>query len=110
MIITRLTLVAGLLLATPAMAAPYLVSDSYPASAIQPDSFVVNVSGNPAVTVPAVKDANGLYYLRYDVAALSGQKTITVQAKNAWGVSAASVPFTVTAGSPPPPAGITMIP
>lgn len=96
--------------ASAAHAAPFLVSDSYPSTAIQPDSFVINISGLPSVTVPAVKDQTGLYYLRYDVASLSGQKTITVQAKNAWGVSSTSTPFTVTAGSPPPPAGITIIP
>ena len=96
--------------ASATQAAPFLVSDSYPATAIQPDSFVVNVSGNPPVTVPSVKDSAGLNYLKYDVAALSGQRTITVQAKNAWGVSSASAPFTVTAGSPPIPAGITITP
>jgi hypothetical protein len=103
-------LIAFLAAVSTAQAAPFLVSEGYPANVIQPDSFIVKVSGLPDVTVPAVKDKNGLYYLRYDVAALSGQKTITVQAKNAWGISAASAPFTVTAGSPPIPAGITIAP
>jgi len=107
--VKKLTLLLAMV-ASSANAAPFLVSDSYPLIAIQPDSFIVNVSGNPAVTVPAVKDNDGLYYLKYDVAALSGQRTITVQAKNAWGVSSASAPFTVTAGSPPIPAGITIAP
>ena len=107
---TRLTLVSGLLLANAAMAAPYLVSDRYPADAIQPESFIINISGKEAVEVLAEQDEDGLYYLRYDVANLSGQKTITVKAKNSWGVSAASSPFTVTAGFPPVPAGITVIP
>jgi hypothetical protein len=106
----KISMLFALLSASAAQAAPFLVCDSYPANAIQPDSFVVKVSGLPDVTVPAVKDKNGLNYLRYDVAALSGQKTITVHAKNAWGISAASAPFTVTAGSPPIPAGITIIP
>ena len=102
--------VLAVLIANTATAAPFLVCDPYPADVVQPDGFVVNVSGLPAVTVPASKDANGLNYLKYDVGAISGQKTITVQGKNAWGVSSASAPFTVTAGSPQRPVGITIIP
>lgn len=107
----RLLLIAALI-APPAMAAPFIVSAPYAATAVQPESFVLSFAGNATpVVVTASKDGAGLAYLRYDAAPLSGgQQTVTVKARNAWGDSAASSPFTFTAGIPGKPDGITLSP
>ncbi len=90
----HLTLIAGMLLANAALAAPVLTANPYPDGPGAPKEFVVSVSGMPnPVVVPAVKSANNLWLLRYDVGNLGGERTITVQARNASGISASSAPF-----------------
>lgn len=90
----------------PIYAAPFVVSDPYPSSGPQPTEFVITVSGQSApVIVPATSTAQGVM-LKWDVAGISGSKTITAKARNAWGESAASGPFTFTAGTPAAPSGI----
>ena len=87
-------------------AAPFVVSDPYPSSGPQPTEFVITVSGQSApVIVPATSTAQGVM-LKWDVAGISGSKTITAKARNAWGESAATPPFTFTAGTPAAPTGI----
>ena len=90
----------------PIYAAPFVVSDPYPSSGPQPAEFVITVSGQSApVIVPATSTALGTI-LKWDVAGIAGSKTITAKARNAWGESAASGPFTFTAGTPAAPSGI----
>ena len=90
----------------PAHAAPFVVSDPYLSSGPQPTEFVITVSGQSApVIVPATSTEQGVI-LRWDVVGISGSKTITVKARNPWGESAATPPFTFTAGTPATPSGI----
>lgn len=97
------------LLASPALAAPFVICDPYEATAVQPDSFVITFANNPTpVVVPATKTTTGLNYLHYDAGALHGQQTITVKARNTSGDSAASTPFSFTVGAPTTPVGITL--
>lgn len=91
-----------------ANAAPFLICDPYPSTGAQPSEFVVTISGitTPIVT-PAVDVAGGKA-MRLDLGPLnlSGAKTVTAKARNAWGESAASSPFSFGAGSPAPVTGI----
>lgn len=91
-----------------ASAAPFLICDPYPSTAVQPTEFVVTISGlaSPIVT-PAV-DVTGGKAMRLDLGPLnlSGAKTATAKARNAWGESAASSPFSFTANTPVAPGGI----
>lgn len=91
-----------------ANAAPFLVCDPYPSTAVQPTEFVVTISGvaNPIVT-PAV-DVTGGKAMRLDLGPLNltGSKTVTAKARNAWGESANSSPLAFTAGAPSVPSGI----
>ncbi len=90
----------------PTYAAPFVVSDPYPSSGPQPTEFVITVSGQSApVIVPATSTAQGVM-LKWDVAGISGSKTITAKARNAWGESAATNPFSFTAEKPTAPIGI----
>ena len=90
----------------PIYAAPFIVSDPYPTSGPQPTEFVITVSGQSApVIVPATSTEQGVM-LKWDVAGISGSKTITAKARNPWGESAASGPFTFTVGPPATPSGI----
>lgn len=91
-----------------AQAAPFLVSDPYPADKPQPDTFLIFISASTTpVTSTPVKAADGSVSLKYDLAAIgSGPKTVKVRAKNAWGESADTAPFAFTAGSPMVPGGL----
>ena len=93
-----------------AQAAPFLTCDPYPTDVAEqaiPTEFVVTVSGlaTPIVT-PAVAVTGGVA-MRLDLGPLnlSGAKTLTAKARNAWGESANSAPFAFTAGSPATPSG-----
>jgi hypothetical protein len=44
-----------------------LVSDPYPATALQPDHFFIACDGLPPVRVPAARTADGRVHLRYDL-------------------------------------------
>ena len=94
------------LASAPIYAAPFVVSDPYPSSGPQPTEFVITVSGTQTpVVIPATATPQGVI-LKWDVAGMSGSKTITAKARNPWGESAASLPFTFTAGTPAVPSGI----
>ena len=68
-------------------AAPFLVSDAYPADGPQPDGFVVTLSnslGTKTVAVPAVKNPDGTTQLKFDLAGLDRAAfAITARAKSA---------------------------
>jgi hypothetical protein len=93
-------------------AAPFLVCDPYPATVTQPTEFVVTVSGITAPIVTPAVDVTGGKAMRLDLGPLnlSGAKTVTAKARNAWGESAASSPFSFTAGAPAVPTGIGLSP
>jgi len=94
------------LASAPIYAAPFVVSDPYPPDGPQPTEFVISVSGNQTpVIIPATATPQGVI-LKWDVAAVKGSKTITAKARNPWGESAATPPFTFTAGTPAVPTGI----
>ena len=90
----------------PIYAAPFVVSDPYPPDGPQPTEFVISVSGTQTpVIIPATSTPQGPI-LKWDVAAQKGSKTITVKARNEWGESVASLPFSFTAEKPAAPTGI----
>lgn len=99
-------------LAGAATAAPFLACDPYPtndpARAV-PTEFVVAISGvaNPIVT-PAVPAGPNAVAMKLDLGPLnlSGARTATAKARNAWGESAATAPFSFFAGAPVVPGGI----
>lgn len=99
----------------PVSAAPFLISDPYPTDAATqavPAEFVVSISGLAPITTPAVPTGTNQVRLRLDLAplGLSGAKTVTAKARNAWGESANSAPFSFTAGSPALVTGIGLSP
>lgn len=102
-------LVFGLLfLPAIALGSPFLVCDPYPSTVTQPTEFVVTISGVSApIVTPAVAVTGGVA-MRLDLGPmnLSGNKTLTAKARNAWGESVSSAPFVFTAGSPGAPGGL----
>ena len=87
-------------------AGPFLVSNPYPSDDPQPTDFVISVSGTPTpVVIPATTTPQGTIF-KWDLSAVTGSKIITVKARNQWGESAATPPFTFTAGTPAAPTGI----
>lgn len=91
-------------------AAPFLVCDPYPPDKAQPDTFLVVVGTAAPVASPVAKNPDGSVALKYDLANIgAGPKTIRVRAKNAWGESGDSLPFTFTAGAPALVGGLRLV-
>lgn len=94
--LTTLTLSIILVLAAMsyALAAPYLVSNSYPAGDIQPESFTIVLNGT-TYACPISKDAGGLVYVKFDLAGkwASGSNSVKACANSMWGSSAYTVPL-----------------
>jgi hypothetical protein len=94
------------LASAPIYAAPFIVSDPYPSDGPQPTEFVISVSGaQTPIVIPPTATPQGVI-LKWDVSGVSGSKTITAKARNPWGESAATPPFTFTVGPPAVPTGI----
>jgi len=97
-----------------AVAAPFVVSDPYPAASLQPDGFAVAVDGGAVVESPAQAVTGGVR-LYYDVSAVSaGTHTLRVKAyKNdaVWGrLESTEAVFTFSRpASPSAPAGIGLV-
>lgn len=93
-----------------ALAAPFLMCDPYPNTGPQPTEFVVNISGIVAPIVTPAVDVTGGKALRLDLGPLNlvGAKTVTAKARNSYGESANSAPFSFTAGVPAVPSGLTL--
>lgn len=91
-----------------ANAAPFLVCDPYPATGPQPTEFVVTISGIATPIVSPAVTTTGGKYLHLDLGPLNltGTKTVTAKARNAWGESASSAPLAFTAGAPVAPGGL----
>ncbi len=105
-----------LLIATGSVsAAPFLTCAPYPtnvATQSVPTEFVVSISGLAPITSPAVPIAgSNQVRLRLDLGPLnlSGAKTVTAKARNAWGESENSVPLSFTAGAPAVPTDIGLL-
>lgn len=105
-----ISLLSGMLLPLTSLASPFLICDPYPSTGQQPTDFSVTISGitNPVIS-PSV-DVTGGKSLKLDLGPLNltGTRTVTVVARNQWGVSASSSPLVFTAGVPTSPAGITL--
>ena len=89
-----------------ASASPFLVCDPFPAgSAVS--SFVVFWDGSlTGVVAPVFTDATGTY-LHLDLASVAnGSHTVKVRARNSWGESADSLPFTFVKLVPSAPLNI----
>jgi len=74
-------LIAFFLFTGTAMAAPFVVSDPYAATATQPDGFVVSMDGGPVVEAPADPVTSSTVRFKFDVGAVeSGSHTLRVKA------------------------------
>lgn len=94
-----------------AVAAPFLVCNSVPATGQQPISYTIQ--GLPAinVVVPATTNTDGSVQLHYDLATLvNGTYTVTATATTLWGTSAASAPFTFSKALPVAPLSLSVSP
>lgn len=95
-----------------AQAAPFLVCEPVPtnvAGTAVPTEYVVTISGLASpITTPAVAAGTNAVALKLDLGPLnlSGSRTVSAKAKNAWGESAASASLTFTAGPPTVPSGL----
>lgn len=100
------------LLSSPVLAAPFLVCDPYPtddATKGVPTEFAVTISGIAApIVTPAVAAGTNKVAMKLDLGTLnlSGAKTVTAKARNQWGESAATAPFSFTANVPAAPGGL----
>lgn len=96
--------------ASPAIAAPFLTSDPYPASVSQPDSFRVGLDSGALISVPATTNPDGSRSLYYDLAPLgiaNGSHQFKVTAVNSlWGLESPQANFPFGKGAPTVPAGL----
>ena len=104
---TKETIIAAILalgLSTNAIAFPFLMSQPYVATAVQPETFTVVIDG-VSKTVAPVKDANNLNVLKFDLAGITlGNKTATITASNVWGNSTTAT-YDFSAATPATPTG-----
>ncbi len=104
------------LIASTAWASPFVVSDPYPADAIQPDGFAVSLDNGPVVESPADPVTASTKRFKYDVGGVSaGNHTIKVKAfvyDATWGrVESAEAVFTFARpAAPNAPAGLKLAP
>lgn len=106
---------AFLLLLLPALAdaAPFLVSDPWPLTDLQPDActYTKGVAPTPK---PLTLNTNtaGQKFVRHDLAGTtSGSHTLTIVCTNTlWGVASPPVNFQFAAGAPTAPAGLRLAP
>jgi hypothetical protein len=97
-------------------ASPFVVSDPYPESAVQPDGFLVVLDNAPVVESPADPVTSSTVRFKFDVGAVtSGNHTLKVKAyKNdaVWGrLESAEAVFTFARpAAPAVPAGLRLAP
>ncbi|MCA9495909.1 MAG: hypothetical protein KC589_03120 [Nanoarchaeota archaeon] len=91
-------------LSTGAAGAPFLMSQPYAATAVQPESFTVVING-VSKTVDPTKDANNLNVLKFDLDGIGlGDKSATITATNIWGNSGTAT-YNFSASAPAIPTG-----
>ena len=100
-LIIIIAFIALCLAAVAANAAEYLVSEPYPAGAVQPTKFIVTLRGEQPAESPAYALPDGSVQLRFEVTGLPRPLVGTAKAANGFGESTA-VPF----GPPAAPAGL----
>lgn len=98
------------LAAVSAQASPFVVSDPYPADAVQPDGFAVSLDGGPVVETPADPVTASTIRFRFDVGTVaSGSHTLLIKAYKqdaVWGrLESAEAVFTFA--RPAAPSGAT---
>ncbi len=104
------------LCAATAWASPFVVSDPYPADAVQPDGFAVSLDNGPVVESPADLVTASTVRFKFDVGGVtSGSHTIKVKAfvyDATWGrVESAEAVFTFTRpAAPNAPGGLKLAP
>ena len=105
----------AILVPVSAWPSPFVVSDPYPASGVQPDGFAVSVDGGAVVEYPAQAVTGGVR-MYFDIGGLpAGSHTITVRAyknyQEPWTRKESDpVNFTFTVpAAPSAPAGIGLI-
>jgi len=104
------------LIASTAWASPFVVSDPYPADAIQPDGFAVSLDNGPVVETPADRVTSSTVRFKFDVGSVaSGNHTIKVKAfvyDATWGrLESAEAVFSFTRpAAPNAPAGLKLAP
>ena len=103
-------ILALLVFAGPVLGAPFLVSDPYPNTAPQPDSFRVGLDSGALINVPTFTNPDGSKQLYYDLGPLgitNGSHQFKVTAVNAlWGLESTQTNFTFAKGAPGAPAGL----
>lgn len=113
----RFALLAFLLVAAPAISAPFLISDSWPLTDVdgntllQPDSCT---AAEGAISKPLALISNGAgeKSIRHDLAGTAnGTHNLVITCKNnLWGVASTPVNFPFAAGAPAAPAGFRLVP
>lgn len=104
----------AILVPVSAWPSPFVASDPYPASGVQPDGFAVSVDGGAVVESPAQAVTGGVR-LYYDVSTVnSGTHTMRVKAYKldaVWGrLESTEAVFTFSRpASPSAPAGIGLV-
>ena len=106
------------LLSPMAMAAPFIVSDPYPATAVQPQTCQMDLDGAVKPAVAVAKNASNLAYCKFDITGITaGSHTVKAKALASdpvWGAleSVWSVPFTFTKpnGTTDVPTGLKLSP
>ena len=105
--------ISAITMTTTVEAAPFLVSDPYPASGPQPDSFTVQVGAGAPTVVAPLSDASGNKSLKFDLGPLNlpaGSFTVKVTANSSlWGSSAAAN-FTGSKSVPGAPGNLQLVP
>ncbi len=88
-----------------AQTSPILTCDPYPAGGGQPTAFVVTAGSTTYPDSPAKVNADGSAVLWFDLSKWpNGSYTVTAEAKDSAGVSAASSPFMFSLPVPTVPA------
>lgn len=98
-----------LLLSAPAMGAPFLTCDPYPASGPLPDSFSVGLDSGATISVPARTNGDGSKDIFFDLGPLgitNGSHQLKVTAvSSVWG-SSTQVNFQFVKAVPSAPSGL----
>jgi hypothetical protein len=109
------TLIALLLWAARAQAAPFLEADAVAQASdpnLNPVSYVLTGLATNPITTPAVQNADGTLQLKYDLGSLAnGSYTVSAEAVNVFGNrSSPSASLTFTKGAPGTPANLRISP
>jgi hypothetical protein len=94
-------------------AAPYIISDPWPATSIKPETCQIAYDGSTTfVTWGVVSQSDGSVFCKMDIASLTvGSHTSQVKACSATAGCSSTVPFSFSkVGTPSPPANLRLSP